>query len=151
MDAQPQTQQRTAPGTAEWPTGERGVEPPKNRVEYSKLQSELLAALPEIQSSYSAVRDEWDPDLIPNYIVFEDLFVPFVEDRITDGADSTIRKAFRLIEAMTESEDTETQNLVYVAFYEGRESAFLDRWLPRSGSATRALVERYNARQPKTG
>ena len=108
-------------------------------MEYSSLQSELVSAIPAIQTPYNVLRDEWDPDPIPNYIVFESLFVPFVEDRINRGDDSNIRKCFEFIETLSEVGDTDTKNLVYIALFEGRDDSFLSRWFTHSGISPRGL------------
>jgi hypothetical protein len=113
---------------------------------YENLQAELLAAIPEIQPQYADLQNQWAPDPIPNYIVIEDLFTPFVDKKIgIAGAENgaIVHRAFQLIESMARSQATETQNLVFVAFYDGRDRQFLDRWMPKSLPATRALVERF--------
>ena len=83
-----------------------------------ELNQMLLSAVPEIKSKFEN-ETNWQEGLdTGNFIVFEDVFLPYLESKVELDDKVMIEKIYSFIESLCDIDDEYVKNVLYVAVLE---------------------------------
>ena len=87
-------------------------------MESKELNQMLLSAIPELKTKFDE-ETSWQEGLnTGSFIVFEDVFLPFLEAKVEMNDLAMIEKIYSFIESLCDIEDEYVQNVLYVAILE---------------------------------
>lgn len=83
-----------------------------------ELNKMLLSAIPEIKSKFED-ETNWQEGLdTGSFIVFEDVFLPYLESKVEIDDKAMIEKIYSFIEKLCDVDDEYVKNVLYVAVLE---------------------------------
>lgn len=83
-----------------------------------ELNENLLSNFPELKEKFEE-ETSWQEGIeTGSFVVFEDVFMPFVKDSVKNNSKDIINKIFDYIEKLSFSNDGYVQNVLYVAILE---------------------------------
>lgn len=83
-----------------------------------ELNQMLLSAIPEIKSKFED-ETNWQEGLdTGSFIVFEDVFLPYLESKVELNDKAMIEKIYSFIENLCDIDDEYIKNVLYVAVLE---------------------------------
>lgn len=83
-----------------------------------ELNKDLLLNFPELKEKFEEETSWQEGYDTGSFIVFEDVFMPFLNENIMNNNDNELDKIFNYIEKLSLNEDEYVQNIVYVAILE---------------------------------
>ena len=83
-----------------------------------ELNENLLLNFPELKEKFED-ETSWQEGIdTGSFVVFEDVFMPFVKDSIKNNSKDIINKIFDYVEKLSLNNDEYVQNVLYVAILE---------------------------------
>ena len=83
-----------------------------------ELNTKLLEAFPELKQSFED-ETSWQEGLeTGSTVVYEDVFVPFIEEAITKNDTNTIERIFAFIEELAQIDDEYTKQLLKICVFD---------------------------------
>ncbi len=83
-----------------------------------ELNESLLNNFPEIQDKFNEEASRQDGIETGSFIIFEDVFMPFVRNSVLNNDKDTIYRIFNYIEYLSHVKDEYVENIFYVAILE---------------------------------
>lgn len=75
----------------------------------------LISFFPDLHDRYRSEVDSWRPEMPGPYVVYEDLFYPYVEKLLASKDATGIQRVFDFIEFLLAADDTRLHDLVRIA------------------------------------
>lgn len=83
-----------------------------------ELNEKLLVNFPELEKSFEE-ETSWQEGMeTGSTVVYEDVFVPFVEEAIEKGDDKAISRIFGFIEELAQVDDEYTRQLLMICIFD---------------------------------
>jgi len=87
-------------------------------MEPRKLNEILLRKFPELNDKFNEITSWQDGIDTGSFIVFEDVFMPFLEINVDNNNVNMIERIYSFIEELANSNDDYIRNILYVAILE---------------------------------
>jgi hypothetical protein len=83
-----------------------------------ELNEDLLLNFPELRERFEDVTSWQEGIETGSFVVFEDVFMPFIKESIKNNSKDIINRIFEYIEKLFLNKDEYVQNVLYVAVLE---------------------------------
>ena len=83
-----------------------------------ELNQLLINSFPELEAKFHEEVDWQDGYETGSFVVFEDVFMPFLEANVEMNNEELIERIYSFIEALCDIDDEYVQNVLYVAILE---------------------------------
>ena len=119
----------------------------RRHMQYETIDEDLIRAFPELAGPKARLHAEWGDEKPGQYILFEDVFRPYVSCLLAASAGSTkgqrLRAVFSFVEGMLSS-GGEIENLGFISQLEGQTSWWLQLAKPYLGPQAEAALDEFD-------
>jgi len=75
----------------------------------------LISFFPDLHEVYGREADWWQPERPEPYVVYEDIFYPYIEKLLASNDTNALQRAFDFIELLVTAADTRLHDLARIA------------------------------------
>jgi hypothetical protein len=75
----------------------------------------LMTFFPDLRELYGREVDWWQPEKPEPYVVYEDIFYPYIEKLLASNDTNALQRAFDFIEVLVTANDTRLHDLARIA------------------------------------
>jgi hypothetical protein len=79
------------------------------------VSEKLISFFPNLGEAYTGEVESWQGEKPGPYIVYEDIFYPYVEELLASKDTDSLQRAFDFIELLVTADDTRLHDLVRIA------------------------------------
>lgn len=84
-------------------------------VSLDDASEKLITFFPDLREVYGREADWWQPEKPGPYVVYEDIFYPYIEKLLSSNDTDALQRAFDFIEMLVTADDTRLHDLARIA------------------------------------